>query len=229
MVYFFESHCRRIRLFLFGQLKRYNFIPFFMSVAVILATALIFSGCSSKKFLSKDERILSSVSVKSDDKHFNAKNYLRYVRQKPNSRWFGVLKVPLGVYCLASKDTVKHKKNIFRKIGEAPVVYDSLLTKVSADNIRSVLYNTGYLHARVDVNEIHNRHKTKVEYLIIPGDLYTVDKIVWNVENEGVRNIIKKDSASSLLHAGMACDVGILSSERNRILWNKPRFRNFQC
>lgn len=218
MVYFFEPHCRRIRLFLFGQLKRYNFISFFMSVAVILATALIFSGCSSKKFLSKDERILSSVSVKSDDKHFNAKNYLRYVRQKPNSRWFGVLKVPLGVYCLASKDTVRHKKNIFRKIGEAPVVYDSLLTKVSADNIRSVLYNTGYLHARVDVNEIHNRHKTKVEYLIIPGDLYTVDKIVWNVENEGVRNIIKKDSASSLLHAGMACDVGILSSERNRII-----------
>ena len=73
MVYFFEPHCRRIRLFLFGQLKRYNFISFFMSVAVILATALIFSGCSSKKFLSKDERILSSVSVKSDDKHFNAR------------------------------------------------------------------------------------------------------------------------------------------------------------
>ena len=53
-----------------------------MSVAVILATALIFSGCSSKKFLSKDERILSSVSVKSDDKHFNAKNYLRYAKSR---------------------------------------------------------------------------------------------------------------------------------------------------
>ncbi len=49
MVYFFESHCRRIRLFLFGQLKRYNFISFFMSVAVILATALIFFGLLFKR------------------------------------------------------------------------------------------------------------------------------------------------------------------------------------
>ncbi len=182
------------------------------------AAAQIFSGCSSRKFLSKDESVLSSVAVKSDDKHFDAKKYVRYLRQKPNSRWFGALKVPLGVYCMAGKDTIKHRKSIFRKIGEAPVVYDSLLTKASVENIRSVLYNSGYLHANVAVKESRRRHKTKTEYLIKPGVLYIVDKIGWDIDNAEIRRIVREDSAASFLYAGMACSVGVLSSERDRII-----------
>ncbi len=197
-------------------MKRYSGILF--PLFVVLAAMSVLSGCSSKKFLGGSETVLSSVNMKSTDRQFNAKNYARNVKQKPNSRWFGAVKVPLGIYCMASKDTLKHPKSLFRKLGEAPVVYDTLLTEASVNSIRNVLVNTGYLHAQVQVNEMRKRHKTRVEYIITPGNLYTVSEINWDVENSDVYSVIKKDSSASLLRAGMACDVTVLSSERNRII-----------
>ena len=175
-----------------------------------------FSSCSSEKFLDDGSTVLSSVSIKTTDKAVNAKNYSRYIKQQPNSKWFGLVKVPLGIYCMAGKDT--SRRHALRKLGEAPVVYDSVMSENSLTNLRNAMISAGYLKADAAYEKRRKKHKTSVEYTIMPGTLYSIDNIKWEIDNAAFREIIKKDSANSLLFKGMACDVNVLGNERNRIV-----------
>ena len=175
-----------------------------------------FSSCSSEKFLDNGSTVLSSVSIKSADKAVSAKNYSRYIKQHPNSKWFGLVKVPLGIYCMAGRDT--SRRHALRKLGEAPVVYDSVMSENSLTNLRNAMISAGYLKADAAYEERRKKHKTSVVYTITPGALYSIDNIKWKIDNAAFREIIKKDSANSLLFKGMACDVKVLGNERSRIV-----------
>lgn len=184
--------------------------------AITLAGMVAFSSCSSEKFLDNGSTVLSSVSIKSADKTVNAKNYSRYIKQQPNAKWFGLVKVPLGIYCMAGKDT--SRRHALRKLGEAPVVYDSVMSENSLTNLRNAMISAGYLKADAAYEKRRKRHKTSVEYTIMPGTLYSIDNIKWEIDNAAFREIISKDSANSLLFKGMACDVNVLGDERSRIV-----------
>lgn len=184
--------------------------------AITLAGMVAFSSCSSEKFLGNGRTMLSSVSIKSADKAVNAKNYSRYIKQQPNSKWFGLVKVPLGIYCMAGRDT--SRCHALHKLGEAPVVYDSVMSENSLTNLRNAMISAGYLKADAAYKKRRKKHKTSVEYTIKPGALYSIDNIKWEIDNAAFREIIKKDSANSLLFKGMACDVNVLGDERSRIV-----------
>lgn len=183
---------------------------------VAIAIAALLCGCSSEKFLGEGQTVLSSIKVVSSDKEINAKNYDRYIAQHPNSKWFGLVKVPLGIYCIAGKDTSHH--HTLHRLGEAPVVYDSAMTQSSLSELRNAMASLGYLHASAEMREQHKAYKTKVEYTLHPGQRYFIDEIKWDIENELFSNIIRKDSAASLLYIGMPCDMNKLSEERDRIV-----------
>lgn len=174
------------------------------------------------------ESILSAVSVSSKDKQIKASSYRRYVRQEPNSRWFNMVKVPLGIYCLSGTDSTKKRNRFIRKLGEPPVIYDSTRTSLSKQYIKQALYNKGFLHAHVESNVQSKKKKTKVAYHIYPGQLYTIRSIRWVVDNPQINEILQKDSAASLLRKGMPCDVNLLEQERKRIfilLQNKGYYK----
>ena len=162
---------------------------------------VLLTCCSSEKFMGEGETVLTSVKITSADKNFNAKNYDRYIRQHPNAKWFGLVKVPLGIYCMAGKDTSRH--HVLRKLGEAPVKYDSIMSQNSLNTLRNAMMSAGYLNAGAKYATYRKKHKTTVKYTLQPGVLYSIDKITWNVENDSFRKIIKNDSASSLLYKGM--------------------------
>ena len=85
-------------------------------------------SCSSSKFVPEGQHVLSSVELTSDDdKLIDASSLRNYVRQEPNARWFNLVKVPLGLYCISGRDSTKGINRFFRRIGEPPVLYDSTL------------------------------------------------------------------------------------------------------
>lgn len=180
------------------------------------AIAVLLCDCSSEKFLGEGQTVLSSIKLASSDKDVNAKNFDRYIAQHPNSKWFGLTKVPLGIYCVAGKDTSRHRT--LHRLGEAPVVYDSAMTRSSLYELRNAMASLGYLHASAEMKELHKGYKTKVEYLLHPGQRYFIDGINWDIENGQFNNIIRKDSAASLLYKGMPCDMNKLGEERDRIV-----------
>ena len=170
------------------------------------------------RFLPQDGTVLSSVKVTSDSKYPKVSDYRNYVRQEPNSKWFNLVKVPLGIYCLQSSDTTRRIARFFRKMGEAPVVYDSLQTKQTLGSMASALQAHGYLHASVSATtEVHNR-RTKLHYHLHPGVRYYIDGFKHVFDDSRIEDIVQSDSANCLIRRGSPLDINLLETERSRVV-----------
>lgn len=187
----------------------------------LLACWLVGAGlasCTAERFLDDDETLLAAVKVTSAGGGVKAGDYRAYVRQEPNTRWFSVLKVPLGIYCLSGTDSTRRATRFFRKIGEAPVVYDTLLTDYSRRSLTAALQSRGYVDASVDVATERRRRRTRVHYRLKPGGRYYVSEIARRCDSPEMERELASDTAASLLRRGMPLDVAVLNEERSRII-----------
>ena len=100
------------------------------------------TGCSTSKFVPEDRYLLDAVQVRTDSKELDAAQFGQYVRQKGNSHWFSLFKIPLGTYSLAGRDSTKWLNRTLRHIGEEPVVYDSLEAARSCADLRLAMTGT---------------------------------------------------------------------------------------
>ncbi len=170
------------------------------------------------RFLEEDETLLSSVELTSEQKHVKPSAYRPYIRQEANARWFNLVKVPLGMYCLSGTDSTKKVNKMLRRLGEPPVVYDSAMTDYSLNSLRSALQNKGYLHAEVKADVSQRNRRTNVSYSLHPGYLSYVDSIRYEFDDEGMRRAAEPYLKRLRLYKGMPLDVGLLSEERSRLI-----------
>ena len=123
------------------SLKLYRFIaPVFVVMTIFIVVA-----CSSDKFVADGQYLLDKVELHSDKKDVNSSLLMQYVRQKGNSRWFSLFKIPLGTYTMAGKDTTRWINRTLRKMGEEPVLYDSVQARLSSEDLTVALQNMGYM------------------------------------------------------------------------------------
>lgn len=191
------------------------------SVFGVISLICFVASCSSEKFLDEGETILSNVKVVSADNRVKASKYRAFVRQNPNAKWFSLVKVPLGIYCMSKADSVKGNKGfskILRNIGEAPVVYDDAQTQAGRAAIVQALNSEGYLHAEVDTLLQKDGHKTKVTYNLRPGTRYYISNLGRAVDDEKMAEVLNKDAANSYLRQGMPLNLNRLADERGRVV-----------
>jgi len=179
---------------------------------------LIVTSCSVDKFIPEGRHMLTSVAVTCDDKDVMKAYALGdYVTQQTNSKWFGA-KVPLGIYTLSGTDTTKRSCRFWRKLGEAPVLYDSVKSRKAITDIIQVLGNAGYMKATVDEHKTTKGKKVQVLYHVHPNQRYYIRQLHRIVEDSGLRSfIMEEDTARSLLRQGAPFEVTTLNAERNRI------------
>ena len=96
---------------------------------MLLTGALLLGSCSVSRHLPEDVYMLDKVKVMTDGKYndINPSQMKSYVRQTGNARWFSAIKIPLGIYAMAGKDSSWINRTL-RQMGEAPVIYDTLLS-----------------------------------------------------------------------------------------------------
>ncbi len=185
---------------------------------LILATSLLM-GCSAAKFIPEGRCMLDNVGIRSDTKEVKGGQLSPYVRQKGNSRWFSVLKVPLGTYALAGKDSTKWINRKLKDMGEGPVLFDSLQADLTCTDLGDILHGMGYLRASVDY-EVREKRRRKVDltYNLHSGPRYHVRSIARDIQDEGVDSVLRGlDPAKSRIREGMPFDVNALNDERKRI------------
>lgn len=119
----------------------------------IICLTFLISACSVTKYVPDGGYLVDKVNVTTDVKRkdINISNLKSYVRQKGNSRWFSAVKIPLATYSLSGRDSSKWINRTLKAMGEPPVLYDSLRTVLSCNDLRSELRNEGYLGAEVEV------------------------------------------------------------------------------
>lgn len=195
------------------QLKKYTFLIFLFTAVTFLLTA-----CSSDKFIPENSYYLKTVKIKTKDKQIEVSSLKPYIRQKENSKWFSLFKLPLGVYDLSGRDTTKWMNKTLKKIGEPPVIYDSLLTEMSKNDLIKVLQDRGYINADVKVVLRKKNKKIKVNYLLDPKTPFYLRKINYLIEDDSIAKLLRLDDESNQgLKEGMPFMVETLDNERKRI------------
>ena len=185
-------------------------------LAVVAAVGLL-CACSATKFIPEGDYMLENVSVKSTDKNLDVSVLKGYIRQHPNSKWFSLLKVPMGPYALSGCDTTKRINRFLQRIGEAPVVFDTVQANRSGENMLAAVKNMGYLNAQVEQQRTVKGKKLRLSYSIMPGERYKVRNIHYVVDDSVVDRIVREYAGFSLLQSGMPFDLNVLDEERGRI------------
>ena len=70
-------------------------------------------SCNASKFIPEQKYLLESVKVESDNRELDPTMLQAYIRQKANSKWFSIFKIPLGTYSFSNNSTTE--KIEFRK------------------------------------------------------------------------------------------------------------------
>jgi outer membrane protein assembly factor BamA len=182
---------------------------------------LLLASCSETKYVAEGELLLDKVKVKSDVKEsaINTTELKSYVRQRGNSRWFSLIKVPLYTYSLSGRDTTRWLNRTLRSIGEPPQIHDSLLTVQSAIRLRDNLQNLGYLRATVDVDQKTKGKKLRTTYFLHPGKRYQIRHVRYDIQDTAIAKLLNTaDSTTWGLHSGMSFNAENLDSERKRIV-----------
>jgi outer membrane protein assembly factor BamA len=176
---------------------------------------ILLSGCNPTKYVKPNELFLKKTNVKIDTRKIDKDNLESLVKQKPNKKILGLFRFHLGIY-----NNWPWKNGNFREnSGEAPVIYDSLLTVKTAKQLKLFANKRGYFDSKVNYStKIHN-NKIKVEYEIIAGAPYKIKSIDYVFADEEIKKssyfILRNTIAP--LRPGNTFDIDILDKQRETI------------
>ena len=188
-------------------------VVFMVAVAVMWMTA-----CSSSRYIPDGQYLLQGVEVQSDDADFDADVLQQYIRQKGNSKWFSLLKIPLGVYAMGGRDSTKWINRTLHRIGEKPVLYDSAQARLTTSDLLTAMQNMGYMDARVEHTTKTDGKKLKAIYTLRPGKPFLIRHMRYDIQDEVIDSILTaNDSVLLRLHDGSQFNINGLDAERSRI------------
>ena len=181
-----------------------------------MAGAVLLCGCSVSRHLPEGTYMLNKVRVVTDSKYkdINTLAMKEYVRQKSNSRWLSTVKVPLGIYSLAGRDSTWVNRVLW-SIGEAPVVFDTLMARQSCEDLKLALENKGYLDAEVSLYVDYKKRKANAIYLLRPGTAYKISQYETDIQDTVIEKALQR--RNSTLYTGKQFSVDALNTERGQI------------
>lgn len=195
-----------------------KYISLFVSLLIVV---LVLSGCSASKFIPEGKFLLDDAEIKSDVKDVNPDRLKAYIRQKGNSKWFSLFKIPLGTYALSGKDSTKWINKKLRDLGEDPVLFDSLQTAMTCSDLENVLHGLGYLRATVDYNlDFKKKKKVVVVYNLHPGPLYHISSVSYDIQDDKIAEFLNTGEEGGFkpgLRVGMAFLTNELDNERKAL------------
>ena len=157
---------------------------------LLLLLLALWGGCSTSRFIPEDGYLLTGARITSEGARGGTDDLQAYIPQRPNSKWFSIFNVPLGLYSLSGRDSTKRINRFLRHLGEAPVIYDRERSVKACGNMQLSVRNTGYLNAEVFLQEKAKKNKMKVAYHIVPHERYHVRNFTFLVQDEGLRHTL---------------------------------------
>jgi len=215
---------------------------------LILFFIFTITSCNPTKYLKEDEYFFEGFKIEADDKKVLDYYPEDYVKQKPNKKLMASKMYPyVFIYNLVDPEKQekreakwqpeedemnrkrlekgKETKEKFKftrwllKIGEAPVLYNSVQTHKSSQQITTLLKNKGYFNAKTaDSTKLDKAKKTaSVKYSIKAGIPYTINNYKDSIDDPEVKNLLQNYFRTSQIKKGENVDVGFFDTEREKI------------
>ena len=178
---------------------------------------MLVASCSVTKYIPDESYLLDKVEVRCADSDLSESSLQQYIRQKGNSKWFSLFRVPLSTYSLSGRDTTKWINRTLRNIGEEPVLYDTLQARLTCEDLRMAARNMGYMNAQVDVITEVKGKKISVVYNIDTGEPYYIDRVTYFIADDSIAAMRGITDSPDGLKRGMRFTLNTLENERKRI------------
>ncbi|MDR0757278.1 MAG: outer membrane protein assembly factor, partial [Tannerella sp.] len=196
--------------------------------------AICIASCTATKYVGENEYLLDRVKITADSAQVKPGDLKPYLRQAPNYKVFGLVKWPLYVYNLAGQSETGWLNRQLRRIGEPPVVMDTLLIARSKREFKQYMINKGYLHAEVTATvDTSRRRKATVKYHVVAGRSHRIRDYRMVTDDARIDSLIHlapprrsrfrslfrpvADEYVSQVHPGALFDRDELNRERQRI------------
>jgi len=202
------------------SLKSYRYLVYILTVSLLLTE----TGCRVTKNFNEGESLLQYNQVKfvneqnKEERQKSWEDLLHVAAQQPNKKVFGFIPFKLWLYTVANtKNETKTRWWIKNKVGEAPVIYDSMQVDKSDKLMATYLQNYGYFYAQVAHQVKTRKKKTIVTYKVKRGQLWKIGDVTYPSAPFLTDTIAQQHKRSSLLHRGDRFDVTALKAERDKI------------
>lgn len=178
---------------------------------------LLFIACNTFKYVPENKYLLEKVYIITEKGTLNSSDLRIYLNQEPNRSFLGLFNLNLFWYNLSGQDTTRFINRTLRKIGEAPVLYDSVQANRSCEAMKNVFINNGYYNAQVEKKlKIKNR-KVYVTYLVKGNKPYKIRKYDFIPFKDSLSLLIEKGMKNSIIYPGMLLNYEKLDEERTRL------------
>ena len=207
-----------------------NIIGRHITSFLLITLACFFTACNVSHHIPDGKFLLVKNEIIANDKTFDVNGMADYIVQKPNSKWFSSIKIPLGVYSLSGSDTTRYFNRLMRKWGEPPVIIDTTMMQQSAENLRNVAFNSGRLDAYVSTQIDTIGKRAKVKYIVSPNEQYKIRNVTFNISDRRIDSLLNADGVlqNSLLRRGEDFSVTRLQEERKLVTrWLNDRGYRF--
>lgn len=189
---------------------------YFLIIALFL---ILFSACSPVKYVADGDFLLDDVILDKKNTSLKQNEAESYIRQQPNLKIFGLFRAHLRLYSLSGKDTTKRINRALRKMGEPPVIYNSVLRFQSEREIEKYYRAKGFMNAKASSDVDFKKKRAVVTYHVDEGEPYIIENIEFDYRGDtAIKNIVETDRFyESKLKKGMLFDSYELDAERNNM------------
>ena len=184
---------------------------------IMTIALLTVSACSPLKYVPEDKMLLRKTQIKSDAPEATSETLNSYLHQTPNNYFLGFWRMQLDFYNVSGPDSSKWVNRWLRRIGEPPVIYDSLKTAYSRDELQKVMFNKGFMEATVSSEEIIRKRQVKVVYNVTANEPYRIRNYSISLPDSTAMSYVERADTLLKPRSGDLFDSDALNAERNRI------------
>lgn len=194
--------------------KRANLVKKVHILWIVIGMASLVS-CHYTKHVPQDQRLLWDQDIREKDDKSAIKGAESILKQQPNQK----------ILWSMPKVTIYNWGNgqdssFFSRIGEAPVILDSIKTRKGAEQLQYYYFNRGYFGAKTDykISLYEKKRWARVDYYVTPGARFYLDTIETEVRSPKLRGLVNHFSSETVLKKGDPYDADQLDRERSRLV-----------
>ena len=198
----------------------YRHITFFILAGLLLLS----TSCSVTKTLEPGEYLYTGTkySFQGDSTQTYRTSFLsnemeRVQLQKPNRK---VLGLPFRLWLYNLFATEKEKglwHNLQQKLGQPPVVLDTVAIDRNRQRMKQQLFNLGHFNAGVASEIKTKKRKASIQYAIDLPPAYRIDTISYDIDHSTLRRIVREKERTKGLRPGQPYRLSVLREELERI------------
>jgi len=197
------------------HLSRNHLVLNLLFFALLMASV----SCSpSRKIQKRGGLILTGNTIKTDRSGISVYDLSNFAQPKPNRKFLGLFRYRVWIYdAFNNQHDSRFNRWVRTRIGDKPVLLDSVLVDNSLIPMRVYLMNKGYFDATVSRTIRRKGARANVLYLTKTNAPFRFGEITYSIQDDSLSYFVERLKSQSLIKSGRQYDAYLLSDERERI------------